>query len=824
MKRFLVILFTTFLMFSSCKFAEALNAKVGLQAPADANIITVFSDFETSNYCVVDLGKDFKWNSTKLTLNKLLENEKFSAWYYSLTNEQWNTVGIYDPYTEKGLLSGDTEFTVSKREAFCVGWNSPFERIRILANNETNKFFDYKFDKTIYAYDEEVEISYGSLCEDFNFSEWQNGLDYFKVQAEEGYYFDLYPTKFVKEEITGTNYNSVQLYSSVKVTKWNFFVRLGWSSNRTFNTLRFHSNNGEDDVYTLVLDDFYTEYTLSWDELMMDESFKSWYDSITKEGYVKRGIGLQNGGSFFGPYDSSLWSFDAYLTDFYVIWEKTVDSVKIYANNGTKVSYTISLPGDSSNYNLSWLDLEKDDGFMTWYKALENGSEYKLGLGNKNGEIFIHQYNTNNSHYIYSSSSGNELYVIWNKKFAEPSWCNLQTNGLNYISAGESVQLLYYAEGYSSDDGFYAYDVGIESVAFTSNNPEVAEVDAHGLVTGKSSGTAEISITMYSYTGQTVTTTTNVYVSENSEFERFEIPYMNAIVMSDNGQILAGSDSYGVYVSTDYGKNWNKSFSFDTYSSYNNIVMSPFGSCIVLQRESYVSINDGWVREIYLSTDSGKSFSSLVTLDSYVNNLCVSDDGLKIFYSREYGLSESMERVTDNWYTLDGGNTWSTFLPGQCIDALRISSSGEHIVCGTTKGMYYSQNYGSSFELISEEIGINNVHMSSDGTRIAYIKESTPYIYDVYNKTSEVINTPVNSVYSDNFFISPDLTKYLVRQYETDSYGSYYYNGFSWNKLNQKIPDYSRILLSDNSVVCMINDFSYRFGKDFCYLFIWKTN
>lgn len=800
MKRTVLLLITSLLLLSSCKFAQSLNNSLGLKAPEDRNYLTVFADLDSKDYKLVDLGDEFRWGETKITLGQLLKDVNFSDWYSGLKNEEWNKVGIYAPETDRGLLTENIEFTISKNEAFYVGWDSPFEKIRIRANNFTKQYFEYYLPYR-YAYDKEIELKYVDVRSDDYFNEWLNGLDS-SVNVGSGYYAPYSPVGFTDQIATSSNYNSLENKKSVSINKWKVYVNIGWVPNTLITGFSVYANDGsemESSRY-FALDGEYESFDVSWNYLVSsDDGFLDWYNGLSRPGFGKIGIGAQRDEDWglISPESSSSLNtikLQEFNNKLYVIWGPEVSYVDINANNGTNDSFRFYLPASSSRLKLTWNMLERNDEFMAWYKRLSDHSRgiYTLGLSFESGSsketsINILQYDSTS--YCEVSSYNNTLNVVYGSYDDEIGlWMDFA--GVPSFIAGESYQSRY---AVTKETAAF-----VKSVEFSSDNPLVAYVDPHGLVSALSEGSACITFKAVSYNGRSFISSYWITVNTDSVFKKISEleSYVSDCAMSADGtkQVIAAENR--ILYSFDSGKTWVPKY-FNVSGFVARLGMSPSGEVVTAVFQKFEENTNSL--EIVLIKDDGNTYSTVDYVSgaySYLGKTVVSNDGKVIAFSNFITPSTANIYISN-----DGGTTWTIH---QVSDGnrLAVSASGKNVAYSSTGKICYSSDYGNSFSeinFLSGNTKINELKLSVDGSVILALVDTIgrPEIYKIIDGSlsGTITTTGIGNV--QNMYVSPDCKGII---YKDDSNSLYYSTdqGMSWNRIFETMAISPDLYITDN--------------------------
>ncbi|MCQ2585999.1 MAG: glycoside hydrolase [Treponema sp.] len=797
MKRTVLLLITSLLLLSSCKFAQSLNNSLGLKAPEDRNYLTVFADLDSKDYKLVDLGDEFRWGETKITLGQLLKDVNFSDWYSGLKNEEWNKVGIYAPETDRGLLTENIEFTISKNEAFYVGWDSPFEKIRIRANNFTKQYFEYYLPYR-YAYDKEIELKYVDVRSDDYFNEWLNGLDS-SVNVGSGYYAPYSPVGFTEQIATSSNYNSLENKKSVSINKWKVYVNIGWVPNTLITGFSVYANDGsemESSRY-FALDGEYESFDVSWNYLVSsDDGFLAWYQGLSKPGLGKNGISSQKDtdwGVLHPNSPNNTIILRGENINLYVNWGQEVSYIDINANNGTSDSFRFYPSVSDPRLKLTWNMLERNDQFMVWYKGLSDHSRgiYTLGLSTQSGSsqdvsLDICQYDSDYSCSI--STSNNTLYVVYGS-YVETNYAFFDFLSVPSFIAGESYQARYSVSRESAPS--------VKSIEFSSDKPSVASIDNHGLLSARSEGDAVITFKVNTYSGNSYTNICSVAINRNSVFKKiteFE-SYAGTYAVSADGtkQVLAEGSQF--VFSSDSGKTWRSKRINDLGYCYR-LCMSPSGETIMAIVQNY---GDSESFDIVLIKDEGNTYSTVYSVSgmySYSGKMSVSNDGNTIAFSHYDSNSNGNVYISNN-----GGKDWRVHLiSGK--NGVAVSASGKNVVYSSSDKVFYSRDYGNTFSELNFWLSnaiVEELKISSDErTILALVNQAgNKEIYKIVDGSLSNVITPAGSDYIYNMYVSPDCNGIIYRgnnswlYYSTDA-------GMSWNRISERMVTSPELFITNN--------------------------
>lgn len=206
------------------------------------------------------------------------------------------------------------------------------------------------------------------------------------------------------------------------------------------------------------------------------------------------------------------------------------------------------------------------------------------------------------------------------------------------------------------------------------------------------------------------------------------------IPVSDQEVTKANADTY-VYLNTSYSPYASK--------ASNQLITK---SNLLAKSKLYTTGNSAGTYGLLQSTDGGTNFSinTNVTGGYYPASVSASLNSANYIM---VGRQGTYARPGDGRLTRNAGSTWSDLTnistTNEDIQMTAISDSGQYMIASRTSGtvgrqnLYTSNNYGSSFTLTLNNIGLlwfsNGISMSSDGSRIL-IAVTVPYnAYRVYS-------------------------------------------------------------------------------------------
>jgi hypothetical protein len=207
-------------------------------------------------------------------------------------------------------------------------------------------------------------------------------------------------------------------------------------------------------------------------------------------------------------------------------------------------------------------------------------------------------------------------------------------------------------------------------------------------------------------------------------------------IVAKNGDLFAGTNGNGVYVSTNNGLNWG--------AVNNGLTNTVVRSLCVVGTDLFAGTYGGGV---FRSTDHGSTWTSASSgvANPYVLSLTVS--GATLFAGTEFAAG-GIFRSTNN------GSTWSLANTGMGSMTVRsLAASGTNLFAGTNGGgVYASTNNGLAWSAVNN--GITNTYIPSlgvNGSRVFAGSESG-LIYVSTNNGAQWSGVTVGSVSGVNSF------------------------------------------------------------------------
>ncbi len=255
---------------------------------------------------------------------------------------------------------------------------------------------------------------------------------------------------------------------------------------------------------------------------------------------------------------------------------------------------------------------------------------------------------------------------------------------------------------------------------FSTDNNLLAQLDG-GLYFGKTG----ITENQWSLSSHGTNWTADPFFNDN----------LTSVSMSSNGEYQAAvsTNANYIWVSSDYGKNWNN---LSTPAYYTDIAMSSDGKIMAATANNSDNI--------YVSTDYGENWTTKASARSW-SSVTMSSDG-KIMTATD---DDEGGASADIYISKDYGNTWTA--AGQTgthvWSDVAMSSDGKIMtaVSSTSDYIYVSYDYGASWTTKDSTRNWNGIAMSSDG-KIQAATNNGGYIYistnygDTWSTTGSVKN------------------------------------------------------------------------------------
>ena len=225
-------------------------------------------------------------------------------------------------------------------------------------------------------------------------------------------------------------------------------------------------------------------------------------------------------------------------------------------------------------------------------------------------------------------------------------------------------------------------------------------------------------------------------------------PFGNSLgcAMNSNGQVMALLKGNLLYISLDYGYQWNY---YTFTSSLSCVTINSTGQYIACAGNGFVSI----------SNDYGSSFINNATTFGIIGNIAMNTTGEYIGITNFYDANSTT--ASGIYLSNDYGNTFiskpsSTYFNNNSLSGLSISSNGQIIsTAGLNYGIYISINGGVSFSVYISQNYWTDVAMSSTGLYIAACDyHGGIYISKNTGETFTLSNAPTSVPSSNTFWSS----------------------------------------------------------------------
>jgi len=278
----------------------------------------------------------------------------------------------------------------------------------------------------------------------------------------------------------------------------------------------------------------------------------------------------------------------------------------------------------------------------------------------------------------------------------------------------------------------------------------------------------EYSQVYISYSGKYIiakTFSSKLYKSTNSG-ETFSVAFAS---LAPNYYFFSQDEIYHGYISSTNRLN----ISSDSGSSFNipsSISSISMVTAAFSQTGKYqITISS---TNIYVSSDFGASFASVLGSLTGLNSCCMSLDGKYMYVNSSTSLR----------YSSNFGVSWSISSGVSAVSNLICNYTGKYISVKTSTNIYISSNFGTTFSSTYSGSGINTNKMSFDGKYLMIVNNGTTnviiskdYGQSWTTKTSGMIASPNN----DNY-LTPAISadgKYMLfsSNMGTNNYSQYVY-------------------------------------------------
>ncbi|MBU2506764.1 MAG: VCBS repeat-containing protein [Bacteroidetes bacterium] len=187
--------------------------------------------------------------------------------------------------------------------------------------------------------------------------------------------------------------------------------------------------------------------------------------------------------------------------------------------------------------------------------------------------------------------------------------------------------------------------------------------------------------------------------------------WVSALMVSINGDIIAGCLGQGIYISTDGGNNWEQR---------NNGLIDFY--IFSLSVNNYGDLFAGTSKGIYRSTNNGYNWIEINTglVDSIIRSITVNKKG-DVFCGTEMGL----------YYSTNNGNNWNkTNLPNNVVTSIVTISNSDIFVGTFNRGVYHSKDNGVSWIQVNSGFlypSILSIAVNNEGYLLAGAMGSSVY-------------------------------------------------------------------------------------------------
>jgi hypothetical protein len=252
----------------------------------------------------------------------------------------------------------------------------------------------------------------------------------------------------------------------------------------------------------------------------------------------------------------------------------------------------------------------------------------------------------------------------------------------------------------------------------------------------------------------------------------------NSISTSVDGSHLVAASRKGIYISSDYGKNW--SLSHAPIKNYISIALSNDGryvAAIAYQANGNV---------LYLSSDYGGTWGiSNAPSSVYYQAVVISNDGNNL---------TAIDYSTGIYVSSDGGGTWSLSTGPTSVISIASSIDGSKLIVGAQSGIYTSSDYGStwilSYPYLSSQFSTYGIASSGDGSHLVsqifdnQNNTNVIYLSTNYGAIWDQLTAPVNDNYGIS--ISGNGNRIVISTSQNGIYISDD-NGLKWTKTGASI-------------------------------------
>ena len=285
-----------------------------------------------------------------------------------------------------------------------------------------------------------------------------------------------------------------------------------------------------------------------------------------------------------------------------------------------------------------------------------------------------------------------------------------------------------------------------------------------------------------------------------------------------NGKVYAGTDTSGIFVSTDNGQSWTNlpgspndvPISVMTVTQSGKIFAGSVG-----KRYADQSLKSG----LFFSTDDGENWQQ--NTDTDFSN--------KSIYDIEYYNDVLYLTSTGIYFSEDDGMNWQSIQPTPGYPFVRLIDSyndNNNFRILTFNNQYKSENSQNNWIKIDSELNLNNLFdicLTNEGKFITRTYSNEFLISDVEGKTFSAITIDFESRYIRDIKKDRNGFIYILNVDSSFKYQIYYSkdNGYKWEPIDIEKYTNFYILGSGNELLIIDNYMKLLFTNDFGIN--WKT-
>jgi len=433
---------------------------------------------------------------------------------------------------------------------------------------------------------------------------------------------------------------------------------------------------------------------------------------------------------YTGPFGGQAYSLTSYYN---YVFAGTGSGVKVSSNSG--LNWTYSGAGYTSIYTMSVLDtvifcvssganIYRSFNFGQTWSSCNSGinTSGTFCLSSGNNMLFAGTANTGtNNGGVYRSNN-------YGTNWTQSGISNLNVSSMtccgNYAFAGTRNTGLYYSSGpnYSSwsylgfgSDTIFTMSANNNSVFVGSNNALYRSTNGgtgsySNVMSGNIKAVSAFADTVFAFNQNVLST----YFSTNNGTNWTIVEGLAGInivsLKVSNNLVVAGSDVYGVFISTDRGVTWsNRGFTDVSITSFAKSTNYIFSSSVV----SGLGNSGG----VYRSSDNGANWISSPGIPFSAIRTIASRNNYVFFGSNYNGIYRSTNE----------GNNWAPSGSGSNVPwVYNIFLHDTTVFAGSESGLYRSTDNGGSWMLIKSGAAIysgngkNNLTFCGTGTGIIF--------------------------------------------------------------------------------------------------------